>query len=424
MIKRIEVEGYRLLDQFAADMGQLTVVIGANAVGKSTLLDCLQCICQCLEYPFNNVLNLHGGVASLKNAAAITGRAFSWKITFHGREHWLWRSTDMEEEDMVYEVDLESDFLSQASVQHEVLRTAAPKRGYAEPLKFLEATARRKLIYNRRSHHLEPFDEATPTSSGVPQNPEGVSPKAQEPALMLSQIRFFNEFPTPSFSRLYLASAMFYTGFDVSRGSPLRTKAAEIRPETTLLANGENLGTVVHEILNRYEFRASANDLRTFLAAAYPTFEDIHCDTTYGTPPQVLVRVREKHMTRSMESWELSDGMLRFLCLATALLSPTSAAFIALDEPEVGLHPKLLPIVADMIKAASEKTQILVTTHSPDLLNRFDIGHIAVMKRDEDAIKAQWHRPSERKSLVQMLESIGGETLGDLHRSGELEAFN
>ena len=160
------------------------------------------------------------------------------------------------------------------------------------------------------------------SSSG---NDKELPSQAQEPALMLSQIRFFNEFPTPSAARVLLANMTFYPGFDVTRYSALRTKPAEIKPITTLFANGENLGTVLHEILTRYEYRSYANDLRDFLKAAYATFEEIHCDTTYGTPPQVLVRVREKGMPRSMELWELSDGMLRFLCLATALLSPTKS---------------------------------------------------------------------------------------------------
>jgi predicted ATPase len=257
----------------------------------------------------------------------------------------------------------------------------------------------------------------------VPVNGKAVPAQAQEPALMLSQIRFFNEFPIPSFARFFLAAMTFYPGFDVARFSALRSKPAEIKPIATLFPNGENLGTVLHEILNRYEYRNSVNDLRDFLKAAYPTFEEIHCDTTYGTPPQVLVRVREKGMPRSMELWELSDGMLRFLCLATALLSPLIPPLVAIDEPEAGLHPRLLPIVADMIKTASERTQVLVTTHSPDLLNRFDIADVAVMTREEDTVKAKWHRPRDRKSLVQMLKSVEGETLGDLHRSGELEAL-
>jgi len=74
-----------------------------------------------------------------------------------------------------------------------------------------------------------------------------------------------------------------------------------------------------------------------------------------------------------------------------------------------------------MIKTASEKTQILVTTHSPDLLSNFDLDDVAVMFREGP--RAKWYRPGTRKSLHTMLESVQGDTLGDLHRSGELEAM-
>ena len=260
-------------------------------------------------------------------------------------------------------------------------------------------------------------DSAEATSrSGLQQ------PAQQEPALLLSQIRFFNEFPIPSRVRVLLESMAFYPGFDVTRSSTLRTRAADIKPVTTLSANGDNLGTVLHEILTRYDFQLAAEELRDFLRVAYPAFEAIHCETTFGTPPQVLVRVREKGMSRSMELWELSDGLLRFLCLATALLNPRPSPLVAIDEPELGLHPGLLPIVAGMIKVAAERTQVLVTTHSPDLLNCFDIADVAVMARNADDAKVVWHRPANRKTLVQMLKDVSSETLGDLHRSGELEA--
>ncbi len=130
----------------------------------------------------------------------------------------------------------------------------------------------------------------------------------------------------------------------------------------------------------------------------------------------------EKGAIRPMEAWDLSDGNLRFLCLAAALLNPVPPALVAIDEPELGLHPSLLPVVADMIKEGSERTQVLVTTHSPDLLNCFDIEDVAVMARPENELRTIWHRPSNRESLKRMLQDVMGDSLGDLHRSGELEA--
>ena len=323
---------------------------------------------------------------------------------------------------MVYEVVLQVDTLGQMQPQYEVLRDREQR--CAEPFKFLETTPDQRHIFDRKQGQLIPFDEvqSSPAVSAAAPPRSGQADAQQEAALLLSKIRFFNEFPVPSSVRVLLANIMCYPGFDVTHSSGLRTMAADIKPATTLSAKGDNLGTVLHEILTRYDFRSVAEELRDFLRVAYPIFEEIHCDTTYGTPPQVLVRVREKGMSRSMEMGELSDGMLRFLCLATALLNPLPRPLVAIDEPELGLHPGLLPIVAEMIKTAAERTQVLVTTHSPDLLNCFDIADVAVMARNADDAKVAWYRPANRKTLVQMLDNIAGETLGDLHRSGELEA--
>jgi len=431
MITRLEADGYRLLDGFAADLKPLTVVIGANAVGKSTLLDCLQLIAQCVELPVNTAIGWHWGPASLLTAGKRDGE-LAWRITIQKPAAAFWSQVPLEAgRPLVYEVTLHADAQGQVRPEYEVLRKPQPAPGYTEAYKFLEAAPNRRVILDK-TRHLVPFDEAQPSSPVVresnstdlvPSGGNGLArPAQQEAALLLSQIRFFNEFPVPSAVRVLLANMAFYPGFDVTRFSALRTKAAEIKPVPTLASTGENLGTVLHDLLTRYDFKAVADELRDYLRVAYPAFEEIHCDTTFGTPPQVLVRVRERGMPRSMELWELSDGMLRFLCLATALLNPAAPPLIAVDEPELGLHPRLLPIVGDLIKSAAERTQVLVTTHSPDLLNRFDIGNIAVMARASDGPRAVWHRPADRESLVRMLMAVSGETLGDLHRSGELEA--
>lgn len=425
MITQIEIGGYRLLDGFEADLEPLNVVIGANAVGKSTLIDCLQLIAECCEFPLNTAMGWHHGALSLLTAENGNGQ-LAWSVTF--RKPPTWDDFPLAEgEALVYEVVLQADEQGQMHPRYEVLRTQEPVHG--EPLKFLEATPYQQHIFDTEQLRLVPFDEAQPSpavvrdadSEGTPPG-SGRASAQQEVALLLSQIRFFNEFPVPSWVRFLLANTICYPGFDVTRSSELRTKAADIRPDTTLSSNGDDLGTVLHEILTRYDFRSAAEELRDFLRVAYPTFEEIHCDTTYGTPPQVLVGIREKGMSRSMNLWELSDGMLRFLCLATALLNPLPPSLVAIDEPELGLHPGLLPIVAEMIKTASERTQVIVTTHSPDLLNCFDIADVAVMARNTDDAKVAWHRPANRKTLVQMLNNVTGETLGDLHRSGELEA--
>ena len=421
MIKSIEIEGYRILDGFRADLGELTVVIGANATGKSTLMDCLQFISRCVQSPLNDAVKWIGTLGSVLNATKKTEK-LSWKLTFSKpTRDPFWSAVPLKEEQYyVYEVVIEKDQYQQAIPVYEVLRTEKPYGGQ-DPLKLLEATRHKSHIFNFSQHELVPFDEA------VGEDPQGLfegidkdvfsennlkmseEVSKKERSLRLAQMRFFNEYPIPSWTRLILSRYYFYPGFDVGRHSTLRTQASEIQPQTTLAPNGANLGTVLHEILTRADYRNVANNLRNFMRVAYPFFDDFFAESTYGTPPKVLVNIQEKGMMRNMQLWDLSDGMLRFLCLGTALLNPIQPALIVLDEPEVGLHPRLLPIVADMIKTASEKTQVLITTHSPDLLNCFDIDNIAVMARDEN--KITWQRPGNRESLKKMLKNVEGESL-------------
>jgi len=432
MIKSIEIEGYRILDGFSADLGELTVVIGANATGKSTLMDCLQFISNCVQYPLKDAVNWQGGLDSVLTASKKTEK-LHWILTFRKpMQAPFWSAVPLKEEQYyVYEVVIGKDQYQQAFPTYEVLRTEKPYESYEQPFKLLEATPYRSHIFDSLKHELVPFDEAVGEDSQRLFKDEDISTKdnlkvseeasKQERSLRLAQMRFFNEYPIPSWTRFILSRYFFYPGFEVGRHSKLRTQPSEIQPQTILASNGENFGTVLHEILTRAAYRSVADNLRDFLRVAYPSFDDFFAESTFGTPPKVLVNIREKGMMRNMQLWDLSDGMLRFLCLGTALLNPIPPTLIAIDEPEVGLHPRLLPIVSDMIKTASEKTQVLVTTHSPDLLNCFDIDNIAVMARDENEIT--WQRPGDRESLKIMLKNVEGDSLGDLHRSGELEAL-
>ncbi len=431
MITRVQVNGYRLLDGFDADLGRLTVVIGANASGKSTLIDFLQLSADCLHFPLQEAVDDHGGVLSFSSASN-SDMKFYWAIELHEPGA---VSTTPRTRLLTYEVNMQGRPTGQVVPVYEVLRTSEPlDKQYDTPFKYMEADQSRTMVYDFREHGLVPLEEvirggsrSQPPLPGLEVEPEEGTEASggveEESSLQLRQMRFpgHKVFGLASRVRLALIRIAFYPGFSVGRGSDLRAKPAAIRPETFLWPDGANLGTVLHEMLTRYDFLPSGKQLKEFLASAYPSFADISAETAYGSTPAILVRVQEKGMRRAMEVWDLSDGMLRFLCLGAALLNPVPPALIAIDEPEAGLHPRLMPIVADMIRAASEKTQVLVTTHSPDLLNCFALSDVAVMTREGP--QAKWYRPDSRKSLRTMLDSVEGETLGELHRTGELEAI-
>lgn len=88
-----------------------------------------------------------------------------------------------------------------------------------------------------------------------------------------------------------------------------------------------------------------------------------HLEVTDGT----LVRLETPGLMRPLDARELSDGTLRFLCLAAALLSPRPPPLLALDEPETSLHESVLPALAELVAAVPRETQVWITTHARSL---------------------------------------------------------
>src|SRR5690348_10493130 len=86
---------------------------------------------------------------------------------------------------------------------------------------------------------------------------------------------------------------------------------------------------------------------------------------------RVQLRLRWRSLKTEQSAANLSDGTLRFLLLVAILANPEPGDLIAIDEPETGLHPSMLPIIAELAAEASERTQVILTTHSPQFLDAF-----------------------------------------------------
>jgi predicted ATPase len=102
---------------------------------------------------------------------------------------------------------------------------------------------------------------------------------------------------------------------------------------------------------------------------------------TKGTNELVRLEWQQKGSDFPFQPNQLSDGTIRFICLATALLQPNPPATIVIDEPELGLHPYAISLLADLVKSASERTQVILSTQSPTLLDHFNPDQIVVVNR-------------------------------------------
>jgi len=111
-----------------------------------------------------------------------------------------------------------------------------------------------------------------------------------------------------------------------------------------------------------------------------------------------------------MRPSQLSDGAIRFICLSTALLQPIPPSTIVFDEPELGLHPYAIEILAELFQASSKNMQVIVSTQSPALVDCFEANDVIVVNRKNGA--SDFTRLKE-KDLVSWLEDY---SLGDLWR--------
>ena len=153
----------------------------------------------------------------------------------------------------------------------------------------------------------------------------------------------------------------------VQDNNKLRSDAANIAPYLLRLKNEH--ADAYREILDSIRLVA-------------PFFDDfLLVPTDFGEKRKVNLSWRQKGSDYPMQPYHLSDGAIRFICLATALLGPNPPATIIIDEPELGQHPSALAILAELIQNASKRTQLIAATQSPALIDYFSVEDVIVVNR-------------------------------------------
>jgi len=134
-----------------------------------------------------------------------------------------------------------------------------------------------------------------------------------------------------------------------------------------------------------------------------PFFNDFVLEPGELNEEHIILRWHKKDCIDILNASQLSDGTLRFICLATLLLQPTDLqpSTIIIDEPELGLHPFAIVILAEMIQKAAINKQIIIATQSVELLDKFDVDDVIVVDNDKDGSK---FTRLEREQLKHWLE--------------------
>ena len=196
--------------------------------------------------------------------------------------------------------------------------------------------------------------------------------------LALRQINDYKHYPHIYILHKAIESIAVYNSFNVEEGSKIRS-LTEFSTDTRLRRNGANLTQMLNKLKLDYTFYFER--LEEEFKNVNPNFKGIEIANLFG---QSYLSLREKNMNRVIGAMHISDGTLRFLLLESIFYNPLRGGFVAIDEPERGLHPDMIRSIAEMIKYAAKESQIIVATHSPHLLNQFELEDVLVFEKDEN----------------------------------------
>lgn len=173
-----------------------------------------------------------------------------------------------------------------------------------------------------------------------------------------------------------------YHFHDTSRTAKVKQEH-NITNSQVLMFDASNLAAFLYRLKNNYE--KNYNEIVETIRLIAPYFDDFMLEPKEGNNELIVLKWHQKGCEDVFNASQLSDGTLRFICLATLLLQPSELqpATIIVDEPELGLHPYAITMFADMVKQISSKKQIIISTQSVELLNEFDVDDVVVVDKDE-----------------------------------------
>ncbi len=323
-----------------------------------------------------------------------------------------------------------SNFVSFFTLLHEMvegrLEKATNKAGGADVHLYLGPKVTRKieahLTFGRNGYGfvLEPtadnrliFDDERIQFSGDPPMTRSVNRsigRGHSESKLREQMKEGNQNKAISeYIHEAVSSWTVYHFHDTSDTAAMR-RTGSLRDNERLRQDGSNLAAFLYRLREGNE--ASYSLIGDTVRLVAPFFKDFKLrprQTNVSDDQFVELEWEQKDSDYPFHPSQLSDGTLRFIALATALLQPEPPATILIDEPELGLHPYALDVLASLILQAQERTQLIISTQSASLLNAFEPDQIVVIEREDGESKFR------RLEVDKLREWLAQEyTLGDL----------
>lgn len=385
-IRSLKLRGYRPFRDFTIRLSELEVIVGANGSGKSSLFEFLKFLRDAIYHEI---------------PPEIVAGSIGQQI-FHrpGPDKFWWSiEVDLLQPTTLYYQGEVLGPVGRTHVAFERVRTSEARYGHKEPYLFMNIQERR----------------------GVVKDPQAGKFVSQELNLRKPNQLALSVMTNPSLTTLYhlrefIAGWRFYSSFNINNSQIRQSVPTEQEP--VLHEDGGNLSAVLFFLMTEHPL--VFDELKFHLKSAVPGFRNLTVKAR-GGPGEVIAFWQEHGVDDELSLADLSDGILRFLCWITLCLTPNPPPLVCIDEPDQGVHPRTLPILAGLFDKASTRTQLLLTTHASYFLTQFDIARLAVMKKVDG--ESNYLKPRDSATLLANLNDFGVTELEAMHRSDELETF-
>ncbi|OON34760.1 chromosome segregation protein SMC [Izhakiella australiensis] len=358
-INKLTLAGFRSVRNIELELAQLNVISGPNGCGKSNLYKAVRLLHEAACGRLSSALAEEGGI---QKAMWAGGLRRGDKRSDAKR---LMLAVEMDDFDYQLEIGFPEPLISLFNLDPLVKKEGVWQTGF------------------RRRPSSQLLDRQNQTAFLSNINGERVAyPASLHPEdSVFGQLAEPHLYPEISQVRESLRSWRFYHEFAVWPHSPLRSPQVGIR-SPVLAHDGANLAAAFETIRERGHYELLEHILQQAFADSRFFVEE--------QSGRFQIMMERSGILRPLESAELSDGTLRFLCLVVALLSPRPPAFMALNEPENSLHPDMLPSLALLIGEASRYSQLWVTSHSPTLAEliarHVEVKHYTLAQREGETV--------------------------------------
>lgn len=376
------VEGYRSLVDVTLSLHPLNVMIGPNGSGKTSFLDIFQLLRDATQERLSESLEKQGGLNAALSKTPNAPDHLKVELTVDAE-------SERSPEPMYYRFQLTPRDVGYL-IQLEQLEWHYDPRA-PQPFRYIDAHADdvRYFDLDLQRGFVRPSWDYDHTELALAQIPR--------------------MYAGPEALRNMLSRTRFFSFLDVTPRSVVRLPQS-LTPTTSPGANGENLYSAL------YNLRATHNGvyerIEEVLRLGFPEFRTLKFPVVGAG--QVALTWYQDDLTRPLYASELSEGTLRFLWLATVLLSPYASPITLIDEPEVSLHPELLKLLAELLQDASARGQFIVATHSADLVRWLQPNEVLVLDKVDGGTQCTW---ADSLDLSDWLREY---TLGELWLMGTL----